>query len=161
DLQKLSSEQHSATATRLTNLFRSPNPIPVGDALLEKGLIHVTTRGDAVRSKSEVIIATILTGRKINYSYESPLEFDGVVKYPDFTIEDDDSGITYYWEHCGLMHDEAYRRRWKEKQNWYRKHQILPIEEGGGANGSLIVTFDRPDGGIDARAIEEMVQSIF
>ena len=160
-LQKLSSEQHSATATRLTNLFRSPDPIPVGDAFLEKGLIHVTTRGDAVRSKSEVIIATILTGRKINYSYESPLELDGIVKYPDFTIEDDDSGTTYYWEHCGLMHDEAYRRRWQEKQNWYRRHQILPIEEGGGANGSLIVTFDRSDGGIDARAIEEMVQSIF
>lgn len=161
DLQKLSSERYSSTATRLTNLFRPPNPVAIGDAFLEKGLIHVTTRGESVRSKSEVIIAKILQDKKINYTYESPLEFDGVVKYPDFTIEDDDTGTTYYWEHCGLLHDVAYSRRWREKQKWYREHNILPNEEGGGPNGTLIVTVDQPDGGIDAKAIQEMVERIF
>ena len=38
-----------------------------------------------------------------------------MVKYPDFTIEDDDTGTTYYWEHCGMLHDLAYKRRWEEK----------------------------------------------
>jgi hypothetical protein len=31
------------------------------------------------------------------------------------TIEDDDAGITYYWEHCGLLHDPAYARRWEHE----------------------------------------------
>jgi ATP-dependent exoDNAse (exonuclease V) alpha subunit len=52
DLQRLSSERYSATATRLTNLFGPPRPVAVGGAFLEERLIHRTTRGDAVRSKS-------------------------------------------------------------------------------------------------------------
>jgi ATP-dependent exoDNAse (exonuclease V) alpha subunit len=161
DLQKLSSERHSATATRLTNLFGPPNPVAFGDVFLEAGLIHLTTRGDAVRSKSEVIIANLLHAAKVNYLYESPLEFDSVVKYPDFTIEDDDTGITYYWEHCGLLHDAAYGRRWQNKQKWYRANQIIPIEEGGGPNGSLIVTRDQVDGGIDSKSISRMIKDVF
>jgi ATP-dependent exoDNAse (exonuclease V) alpha subunit len=161
DLQKLSSEKHSATATRLTNLFGPPQPVAIGDVFLEDRLIHSTDRGDAVRSKSEVIIANSLHAKKINYSYESPLEFDGVVKYPDFTIEDDDAGITYYWEHCGLLHDASYNRRWRTKEKWYRSKNILPIEEGGGSNGTLIVTRDKPNGGIDSQAISQIIQQVF
>ncbi len=147
DLQKLSSERFSATATRLTNLFGPPRPVKVGDIFLEERLIHRTARGDAVRSKSEVIIANMLHAAKVNYHYEQPLELGGVVKYPDFTIEDDDAGVTYFWEHCGMLHDAAYRRRWEEKQVWYRGNGILPQEKGGGPKGALIVTRDQPDGG--------------
>ena len=116
DLQKLSSERFSAAAVRLTNLFGAPNPRKVGDTFLEDRLIHITSRDEAVRSKSEVIIADNLHAKKIDYHYEHPLEIDGVVKYPDFTIEDDDTGVTYYWEHCGMLSDAGYRRRWEEKQ---------------------------------------------
>ena len=160
DLQKLSSEKHSATATRLTNLFGPPQPVAIGDVFLEERLIHLTARGDAVRSKSEVIIANMLHAKKIDYHYESPLEFDGVVKYPDFTIEDDDTGITYYWEHCGLLHDAAYKRRWDRKEEWYREHQVLRIEEGGGSNGTLIITRDQADGGIDSKVIAKMISQL-
>jgi hypothetical protein len=161
DLQKLSSEKHSATATRLTNLFGPPQPVAIGDVFLEERLIHLTARGDAVRSKSEVIIANMLHANKIDYLYESPLEFNGVIKYPDFTIEDDDAGITYYWEHCGLLHDTAYNRRWNNKQQWYRSNDILPIEEGGGPKGTLVVTRDQADGGIDSKAIAQIIESVF
>jgi hypothetical protein len=161
DLQKLSSEKHSATATRLTNLFGPPQPVAIGDVFLEERLIHLTARGDAVRSKSEVIIANMLHANKIDYLYESPLEFNGVVKYPDFTIENDDAGITYYWEHCGLLHDTAYNRRWNNKQQWYRSNDILPIEEGGGPKGTLVVTRDQADGGIDSKAMAQLIQSVF
>lgn len=161
DLQRLSSERYSATATRLTNLFGPPKPVQVGDVFLEERLIHRTSRNEAVRSKSEVIIANLLHSREIKYNYESPLELGGVVKYPDFTIEDDAAGITYYWEHCGLLHNAAYRRRWEEKLEWYRTHGILPVADGGGPHGSLIVTRDRPDGGIDSPEIAALISSVF
>lgn len=161
DLQRLSDARHSATATRLSNLFGPPKPVQVGNVFLEDRLIHRTSRGDAVRSKSEVIIANLLHGRRIQYHYEQPLELDGVVKYPDFTIENDNTGVTYYWEHCGLLHEPAYYRRWKEKQDWYRANGILPHESGGGPKGTLVVTRDQADGGIDSRAITLLLNSLF
>lgn len=161
DLQRLSGERFSDTARRLTNLFGAPKPVPLGETFLEERLIHRTARGDAVRSKSEVIIANLLNANKIAYHYEHPLELGGVVKYPDFTIEDDDSGITYFWEHCGLLHDPAYRRRWEEKRRWYAEQGITPLEEGGGPAGTLIVTRDHPDGGIDSAEIEGVIRKAF
>lgn len=160
DLQHLSAERYSATAIRLTNLFGPPRPVAVGDTFLEDRLIHRTSRGEAVRSKSEVIIANLLHAKGIDYHYEHPLELGGLIKYPDFTIEDDAAGITYYWEHCGLLHDAAYRRRWEEKLQWYREQGILPLEEGGGPKGTLIVTRDQPDGGIDSTRISALVARI-
>ena len=165
ELQKLSGERYSATATRNTNLFGPPNPVEVRagtePVFLEDRLIHRTARGEAVRSKSEVIIANLLHAKGLDYHYESPLERNGVTKYPDFTIEDDDTGVTYYWEHAGMMHDPGYRRRWASKQVWYRDHGILPLDQGGGPQGTLIFTEDQPTGGIDAAAINELVARVF
>ena len=160
ELQKLSSERFSATASRLTNLFKDPNPVKIGDLFLEEGLIHRTSRGEAVRSKSEVIVANLMDAQGIDYNYERPIEMDGVTKYPDFTIEDDDSGVTYYWEHCGILVVPEYSRRWEAKKVWYREHGILPLEEGGGPNGTLLVSVDQPDGGIDSAAINQLIQAI-
>lgn len=160
NLQQLSSEKYSASATRLTNLFRAPKPIKIGDVFLEERLIHVTARGDLVRSKSEVIIADHLFSLGLNYHYEAPLDFGGTPKYPDFTIHDDNSGISFYWEHCGMLGDPGYRRRWAEKQAWYRQNEILPHEEGGGKNGTLIVTNDSLLGGISSQDIQRLIKSV-
>jgi hypothetical protein len=160
DLQRLSGERFSATATRLTNLFGPPRPVLVGETFLEDRLIHRTTRGEAVRSKSEVIIANLLHARKIDYHYEQPLELGGVVKYPDFTIEDDAAGVTYYWEHCGMLRDSAYRHRWEEKQAWYREYGVVPLGEGSGSKGTLIVTRDSPDGGLDSAQLAGVIDKI-
>lgn len=81
-------------------------------------------------------------------------------EYPDFTTEDDAAGVTYYWEHCGMLHDAAYRRRWEEKQAWYREQGVLPIDKGGGPKGALIVTRDQPDGGIDSPAIAALIAKV-
>ncbi len=160
DLQRLSSEEFSATAARLTNLFGAPDPIKIGDRFLEQNLIHITSRGDAVRSKSEVIIANLFHAKGVHYLYEEPLIVDGVTKYPDFTIEDDDTGITYYWEHCGMLSDPAYKRRWDEKRVWYRENGILPHDEGGGPKGTLIVSQDEPNGGISSQDITSLIDSV-
>lgn len=57
-----------------------------------------TERGDLVRSKSELVIADKLHARAIDYAYEQRLILgEGRVRYPDFTIADHASGVTYYW----------------------------------------------------------------
>jgi len=103
----------------------------------------------------------LLHANGVQYHYEHPLELDGVFKYPDFTIEDDAAGITYYWEHCGMLDDPYYHRRWEEKQQWYRAHDIKPREEGGGSKGILIVTRDQSDGSINSQSISQLVKEVF
>jgi hypothetical protein len=64
-------------------------PVEYTGTFLEEGLIHRTTRGELVRSKSEVIIANLLHALRITYAYEQPFtRQDGSVRYPDFTVED-------------------------------------------------------------------------
>jgi hypothetical protein len=111
-----------------------------------------------VRSKSEVIIANALFSAGVDYSYERQLKLNGATKYPDFTIEDMESGKTYFWEHCGMLHVPSYRRRWEEKLAWYRDQRILPYDDGGGENGNLIVTRDEVNGSIDSAAIALLVK---
>ncbi|MXZ24245.1 MAG: AAA family ATPase [Caldilineaceae bacterium SB0665_bin_21] len=161
DLQRLSSDRYSEGARRLTNLFASPSPVSVDGERFEDRLIHRTARGEAVRSKSEVIIANLLHAKGIAYRYEDPLEIDGITKYPDFTIEDDNSGKSYYWEHLGMLSDRNYRRRWSEKLAWLKEHGISPKEEGGGQRGTLITTEDSADGGIDSNAVSRLIEELF
>jgi hypothetical protein len=72
-----------------------------------------------------------------------------------------ESGETFYWEHCGMLHVPSYKRRWEEKLAWYRAEGILPHEEGGGDGGSLIVTRDEPNGSIDSAKIDGLIDRLF
>lgn len=160
ELRKYSSDDRSDTARRLTNLFIAPSPVVFNGRIFEEYLIHRTAREEMVRSKSEVIIADHLSNKSIEYHYELPLTIDGVTKYPDFTIEDMESRVTYFWEHCGMLHVPSYRRRWEEKLAWYRTHNILPHEEGGGDRGILIITRDEVNGSIDSAKITKLITEL-
>ena len=160
ELRKYSSDDRSETARRLTNLFVAPSPVEINGRFFEDYLIHRTARGEMVRSKSEVIIADHLANNGVDYGYEQPLTIAGATKYPDFTIEDMESGLTFYWEHCGMLHVPSYRRRWEEKLGWYRAHGILPQEEGGGENGILIITRDKANGSIDSAKITTLIRDL-
>ena len=48
--------------------------------------------------------------------YERELTLDGVTRFPDFAIEDAESGEIFYWEHCGMLHVPSYKQRWEEKR---------------------------------------------
>jgi ATP-dependent exoDNAse (exonuclease V) alpha subunit len=158
DLQKYTSDYYSDAARRLTNLFEEPEQVEVKDRFLESNLIHVSRDGEPKRSKSEVIIANELLSADIDFEYEAPLAGeDGGVRYPDFTIEDYAAGETYYWEHCGMLDVPEYRRRWESKKDWYRDQEILPQEEGGGERGTLLVTKDDEEGGIDSEEISDLI----
>lgn len=157
ELRKFSSDDRSETARRLTNLFEVPQPVEIDGRFYEEKLIHRTSRREMVRSKSEVIIADRLAAHGIDYAYEQGLTIANATKYPDFTIEDMESGENYYWEHCGMLHVPQYRRRWEEKLAWYRANKILPSGEGGGENGVLILTQDGSNGSIDAANIDRVI----
>ena len=160
DLRKYSSDDCSETARRLTNLFEAPSPIDIEGRFFEENLIHRTSRGEMVRSKSEVIIADRLAALGVEYIYEHPLSIGGATKYPDFMIEDMESGNTFYWEHCGMLHVPSYRRRWEEKLAWYKANGISPHEDGGGENGTLIVTNESAQGAISSQEIEQIIRKV-
>ena len=126
----------------------------------ERGLIHITARGEFVRSKSEVIIANQLAFRGIPYAYEKQLTLGNETRWPDFTIEDKDSGNVFYWEHCGMMDVPEYRERWEAKLKWYAEHGILPHEDGGGRQGTLIVTEETKDSGIDTQYVDRLILNV-
>lgn len=160
ELLKYSYVAHSDIAKRFTDLFADvfsdfkPNIVENGGEFYEDRLIHRTAKGEMVRSKSEVIIANALFYNDIPYKYEPDLIVEGRVKKPDFEIADADTGIIWYWEHCGVMTDPKYKKRWLAKKALYKKNGI---EEGK----NLIVTEDDENGSIDSAKIEEIIQSCF
>ena len=159
-------EEHSEIAGRVTNLFSDPLPREVTFAegrpkFLEDGLIHHTEHGDLVRSKSELVIADKLHARGIDYAYEQPLALPGGrTRYPDFTIVDDASGVTYYWEHLGLLHDPGYRSRWEAKRAEYFAAGIRHPGDGADSERILIETHDEPGGGLDAAKIAALIDRV-
>ncbi|UXN05111.1 AAA family ATPase [Bartonella sp. HY406] len=98
----------------------------------ESGKIHEALSGDMVRSKSEVIIANLLHQAGIPFTYEEQLiAGDGTSYLPDFTLTI--RGDKFYWEHWGMMNDEAYIIYKEQKTQWYDKHfksQLIETEEG-------------------------------
>jgi hypothetical protein len=56
-----------------------------------------------------------------------------------------------------MLRDPSYRARWERKLAWYRAQDILPLDEGGGQAGTLIITTDDAQGGIDSAAIAALI----
>ncbi len=166
----------SDIAARFTNLLRTPNLQPprlpadipaelggAGRGFLEERLIHRSLRGEMVSSKNELVIANILYGLEregyLSYRVEPRLPFDdGRGRWADFLIEA--NGKSWYWEHCGRMDDENYRRRWERKRNLYTANGYTPYSEKN-PRGRLIVTEDGPEQGLDSKAIEELARRLF
>lgn len=90
----------------------------------------------------------------LDYQYEPELVLDGKVKRPDFKIIDADTGEVWYWEHCGMMSDARYAKRWHDKEKFYAKNGI---ERGR----NLIVTVEYAGEGLDSFKINELIQDTF
>lgn len=164
DIFALTSPALSETARRMTDLFRPPSPrdMTVGDGLrrFDSNLIHVAPGNVMVRSKNEVIVASILENvAPDRWSYEQPLTVDGVTKYPDFTIETA-SGDTVIWEHLGMMGNPKYAADWSAKKAWYVGHGFRPFDEPQveGSRGVLMWSDDR--GGVDQPGWVQMATQV-
>jgi hypothetical protein len=133
-------------------------PQAKGSVFLQEGLIHRTSKGLAVRSKSELIIAEALTNAGISFEYEKALTLGGQTRYPDFTIEDEISGRTIYWEHLGMLERPDYRRSWEKKLGWYHAHDVREAEQGGGSQGLLLTTQESSTTGFDAAGVQALIK---
>lgn len=163
-LLNYSTDANSDIATRFTDLFADvfkdegpdlrPQIVEVNGKFYEEKMIHKTVRGELVRSKSEVIIANALHYNGLDYEYEPELKLEDRVKRPDFKVEDYDTGVVWYWEHCGMMTDPQYRKRWEDKKKFYEKNGIV---EGK----NLIVTYDDENGGLDSDLIQKLIEDTF
>ena len=119
---------------------------------MEDGRTQITSRGLKVRSKSEAAICEILYANDIEFRYEEVIYLNGRRFVPDFIIRRKSDGKIFYWEHCGMMDDPAYRRKNREKLDWYEMNDIVPWD-------NLIVTYDK-DGTIDLSFIEAIVKAV-
>src|ERR1019366_5058311 len=66
------------------------------------------------------------------------------------------SGITYYWEHLGLLSDPAYAQRWATKRKAYLAEGVQPVESANGADRVLIETTEAEGAGLDMLEIERL-----
>lgn len=103
-----------------------------------ENLIFKTISGHMVRSKSEVMIDTLLYINNIPFRYECELKVGKKVYYPDFTIKHPRTRKLYYWEHFGRMDDENYIRKTYLKLQNYAIHGIIP-------SVNLIMTFENKE----------------
>jgi len=169
DIKDLASPINSDALKRITNLFKNPEIVEVKGNYLEKNLIHQASDGTLVRSKSELVIYQRLLDKDLDVRYEEKLVINDVEKLPDFTIENDDTGEVFYWEHCGMLHVPEYLDRWEEKKQWYIDNDIKTLEDGGGSKGTLIISQDNLQslsdgslrGSISVKEIDALINKAF
>lgn len=120
----------------------------------DENLILKTISGNRVRSKSEVIIDTLLYINKIPFRYECALKLGRRTYYPDFTIKHPRTGKIYYWEHFGMMDDEEYIKKACSKIQVYALNGIVP-------SVNLIMTFETSENPLGAEEVMELIEKYF
>ena len=116
---------------------------------------YTTDKGEQVRSKSELIIANLLSKLGIPYRYEAPLALKrfGTV-YPDFTILNMRTRNTIYYEHFGMMDDIDYCNKALMKIQHYVENGFYPGE-------SFFFTFETGSVSISLRLLENQFRHYF
>lgn len=152
-LYELTQPARSDTARRNTNLFTGAVRTDTTGVPYAEHLIHRTTKGVLVRSKSELVIANHLESIGLSYYYERPPDGaeTGGRRWPDFTFIDD-AGDPIVWEHLGLLNRPDYQAAWERKRAWYA--------DNGYTEGSTLFTSEDRDGGLDSAQIVNVARRI-
>lgn len=121
-----------------------------------KGFKYETTRGEKVRSKSEWMIASMLTEAGVPYRYEELIGLHpelGVHLFPDFTVLNKRTRKIYYWEHFGRMDDPEYiNGSFMPKIMDYYAFGYLPGEK-------LLMTFESRDYPFDTNQVKRIIET--
>lgn len=116
---------------------------------------HITSRGERVRSKSEVMIAEALSRANIPYRYEEELTLsDGRTVYPDFHILNPYTRKEYYWEHFGMMDDEEYVQKFLCKIHCYSRSGYV-------VGKNLLATFESQSEPLSLEDIRKTIEVLF
>jgi hypothetical protein len=151
-LYDLTKPERSETARRNTNLFSPGIRDEADDVPYAEHLVHRTSRGELVRSKSELAIANYLYQVKLDYQYERELQgtVDPDRLRPDFSFIDD-AGDVIIWEHLGMLDRPGYAEGWDWKRAWYARN-------GFELNRNLFTTSEI--GGLDMRDVERAAEKV-
>ncbi len=111
-----------------------------------------TIKGERVRSKSELIIADMLSKESIPYRYECPIRLRGMGKiYPDFTVLNINNRGEMLWEHFGMMDDPIYAEAAVKKIAIYEQNGIFPGE-------NLIITYETRKNPINQKVVKGLIE---
>lgn len=111
---------------------------------------RTTSRGEKVRSISEMLIAEALYKYSIPFHYEEELYAGGKTYAPDFTFEGADYN-NFYLDYFGMMYNAKYAKRNLLKLEDYYDIGLIP-------GGNLIVAFDCT-GIMNAAVIEGIIKN--
>lgn len=117
-------------------------------------LIHKTSSGSYVRSKSEVLIDLALRTNKIPFRYECALQLNDTILFPDFTIRHPETGAFFYWEHFGMMDRPSYSQNAFSKLQLYTINGIIPTIQ-------LITTYETKEHPLSPETVEKVIKDYF
>lgn len=109
-----------------------------------------TSRGQKVRSVSELLIAETLYKYSIPFHYEEELDAGGRTFAPDFTFEGSDYKC-FYLDYFGMMDNEKYAKKNFLKLDDYYDVGLIPGE-------NLIVAFNG-NGIMNVKVIEGIIEN--
>ncbi|WP_139165109.1 hypothetical protein [Butyrivibrio sp. INlla16] len=117
--------------------------------------LHLTRRGEHVRSKSEELIANALFRHGIPYKYECPVSlFNGEIRHPDFTILHPHTGNVVYWEHLGMLDKPQYV---EDNILKFRDYEKSGINLGK----NLLVTYETSKSPLNSMIVENFIKVHF
>ncbi len=105
-----------------------------------------TSQNERVRSKSEILIANIMSELNIPYHYERPLFLPDRTVYPDFTALNVRKRLTIYIEHLGMLLNAEYCDHALKKIHSYESSGIYMGEQ-------LILFYETPDQPLDTQLV--------
>lgn len=114
--------------------------------------VHITSRGEKMRSKNEVLHAEVMYRNHIPFRYEQVLHIGDRELIPDFTAMRIRDAKIFYAEHCGMPDNKEYMEHHKWKMKAYEAAGIVPWD-------NLIVTYGDVHGNVDVRIIESELRS--
>lgn len=110
-----------------------------------------TSKGERVRSKSEIIIADTLNRLGIPYRYEFPLQLGKIVVHPDFYCLNTRTRKEYVWEHFGMMDNLEYAGSAAKKIKTYQEGGYFPGD-------NFIFSMETSDSPINTKQIKEIIE---
>jgi hypothetical protein len=125
-----------------------------GKEFREGAAEHYTLKGERVRSKSEVMIANVLSQAGLDYRYEYPVMLGSQIVYSDFTVLRMTDRKEIRWEHAGMIDDLDYRNEFLGKIALYEENGFFPGED-------LILTAETQKRPFNIRDVQRVVNHYF
>ena len=114
----------------------------------------LTSKGERVRSKSEMLIADTLARMGVPYHYEYPLTLNDnghtFTMNPDFLCLNLRTRQEFIWEHFGMMDDAVYSSKTVKKLRTYAQNGIYP-------GHNLITTAETTELPLNTRYLEKII----